>query len=215
LEARALPKSGRTRFTFPEGLPSDAFLILSRDGEWLDYRTINHQLTRVADSDVEIVRDGDAGSELIGYTYQGEGPNLEFKSQLPSDGDSLRKLARTVAAFANGNGGVIVFGIERDEVTMVGLAADNLIGQRDRLHNSMSSRVTPRPDMTIRLLEHESMHFMVLEVLPGTSRPYGADPQNPRYYVRRGASTVTAQPDELRRIIGATTAPTAVWSILN
>jgi Putative DNA-binding domain len=77
---------------------------------------------------------------------QGEGLQVEFKRQLPENSDeSKRTLLKTIAVFANGHGGSIVFGIEKDEATVRGLEGTDLIAARDRLTQLVRSIVTPHP----------------------------------------------------------------------
>jgi Schlafen, AlbA_2 len=48
---------------------------------------------------------------------QGEGPSVKFKRALPtSTAGSLRKIMKTIAAFANADGGDLLFGIDPDEI---------------------------------------------------------------------------------------------------
>lgn len=196
---RVVPQRGRVRLPLAQGLPPDALLVLSKDGEWLDYRSLTHRFGTMTDSDMEFVQQEDPASELEGYLYRGEDPTLEFKREIPVKNESRLKVARTVAAFANGNGGTIVFGIDRDEMTLVGCSVDNALSIRDDLQRVFTSRVTPAPSLSVRVLNHEQKSFVVLDVYQGASPPYGANPQAPIYYVRRGANTVHADPDEIRQ----------------
>ena len=42
-----------------------------------------------------------------------------------------------------------------------------------------------------------------VEVQEGASPPYGVDPANPSYYIRRGATTFPASADDVRTIARA------------
>ena len=52
---------------------------------------------------------------------RGEGAQLEYKAKLPDTRDEKRNVFKTVVAFANGDGGTIVFGIEDETKTIKGL----------------------------------------------------------------------------------------------
>jgi predicted HTH transcriptional regulator len=57
---------------------------------------------------------------------------------------------KTVAAFANGEGGTIVFGIDPDELTLLGLSEAIEREARDQLGNIIHGMVTPTPDFEVR-----------------------------------------------------------------
>jgi predicted HTH transcriptional regulator len=62
----------------------------------------------------------------------GEGPQVEFKAQLPDGNDNAarRTMLKTVAAFASGDGGTILFGVN-DDGTVTGLDPATVDRQRD------------------------------------------------------------------------------------
>jgi transcription antitermination factor NusA-like protein len=155
----------------PDGLPPGAWLYLSRKREWLDYRAIGEYRAPAelahAGVDVEIAEDPD--SEIQALLAQGEGLQVEFKRQLPENSDeSKRTVFKTVAAFANGHGGSVVFGVEKDEATVCGLEDIDLIAARDRLAQLARSIVTPAPEVEVRTYEHDGKTLLVLTVSRGT-----------------------------------------------
>lgn len=93
--------------------------------------------------EVEVPEDPE--SEIQALLSRGEGLQVEFKRKLPDDSaESKRTVFKTVAAFANGHGGSIVFGIEKDEATVCGLDGIDPITDRDRLTQLARSIVTRR-----------------------------------------------------------------------
>jgi predicted HTH transcriptional regulator len=97
--------------------------------------------------DVEVPEDPE--SEIQALLSQGEGLEVEFKRELPGDSaESKRTVFKTVAAFANGYGGSIVFGVESDEATVCGLGNIDPVAERDRLAQLARSIVTPAPEAT-------------------------------------------------------------------
>ena len=80
---------------------------------------------------------------------------------------------KTVAAFANGHGGSVVFGVEKDEATVCGLDGIDLIAARDRLTQLARSIVTPAPEVEVRTYELDGKTLLVLTVSRGTDPPYG------------------------------------------
>jgi predicted HTH transcriptional regulator len=62
------------------------------------------------------------GAEIQALLSQGDGQQIEFKRRLPADlVESKRTVFKTVAALANGSGGSIVFGVEKNDATASGL----------------------------------------------------------------------------------------------
>jgi Putative DNA-binding domain len=210
-------ETGQVILPLPDGLPPGAWLYLSRERKWLDYRAIGEYRAPAelahAGVDIEIAEDPE--SKIQALLAQGEGLQVEFKRQLPENSDeSKRTVFKTVAAFANGHGGSIVFGVEKDEATVCGLEGIDLIAARDRLAQLARSVVTPAPEVEVRLYEHDGKTLLVLIVSPGTDPPYGITLPGKKdkpaeFYVRRDATTFPARPDEIRNAVLAATPPPA------
>jgi predicted HTH transcriptional regulator len=135
----------------------------------------------------------------------GEGPHLDFKERLPADSKE-RRMLKTVPAFATGDGGNMIFGVNRDEMTITGLGEADPAKLRDQLVSLIHAAVTPMPQVNVTSYRVGDKLILVLDVYPGQSPPYGliTDPgsrDKPEYYVRRGANTYPAQPSELREAI--------------
>jgi len=186
------------RFPLPEGLPRGAWIVLKRGSQWFDRKFLSWP--NAADPGVEqVVEDRDRLSALIAA---GEGPNIEFKRELSKDrGDG--NFLRTVAAFANGGGGVVVFGIADDgEVT--GIEGGD-VGRRtqDSITDLVTKMVTPLPSFALKGYAVEGKLdrvVLVLQVEQGDSPPYGVDRAKPLRYVRRGATTFPASSDQIRAL---------------
>jgi hypothetical protein len=73
----------------------------------------------------------------------GEGPQLEYKRQLPADAGQKRAMSKTVAAFATGDGGTMVFGIDPDELTGYRARRRGPEKLRDRLYDLVHRTVVP------------------------------------------------------------------------
>ncbi|MEU0029105.1 ATP-binding protein [Streptomyces sp. NPDC006335] len=199
---------GHIVIPLPHGLPAHAWLWLKRGTNWLDYRSIDPASAWTGDlrrAGVEIDLPVDPVATMEALIASGEGPRLEFKQMLPTRDD--RRTLKTVAAFANGDGGAIVFGIHRDEVTITGIAEEKpSTRMRDEFGNLVRATVQPTPDFEIKEYRLDGKLIFILEVEPGQSPPYGlvtpsTRDKQPEYFVRRGANTYGAQPDELRTIV--------------
>ncbi len=209
--------SGHVRLPLPDGLPDGSWLYLSRDKQWLDYRAIGESgQAELERTGVDIEAPDDPDTEIQILLAQGEGQHVEFKSRLPCNTvDSKRTVFKTVAAFANGSGGTVVFGIEKDEATVCGLDGIDPLEERDRLIQFTRSTVTPAPVIETRLYDIDGKAVLVLSVEAGPDAPYGITHITPgpkdkpiEFYVRRGATTFPARPEEIRNSILARIPPT-------
>jgi hypothetical protein len=165
----------RVQLSLPGGLPPNAWLYLSRDRQWLDYRAIGgYARAELGRAGVEIELPDDPEAEIQALLSQGEGQQIEFKRQLPQDTtESKRTVFKTVAAFASGYGGNMVFGVEKDEATVCGLDGIDPLGERDRLAQLVRAIVTPAPEAEVRQYNVDAKVVLVLSVGEGANRPYG------------------------------------------
>jgi hypothetical protein len=197
-------------FALPEGLPaSNVWLWLKSRGTWLDYRSLAAPWATdevLNQAGVQIDRPVEPQAIVEALVYAGEGPRVEFKGELPNQKTKSSNAFKTIVAFANGDGGTIVFGIDRDESTITGLHVDDLQVARGSLGQMIRSRVIPTPGFEITHHVVDSKDLLLLDVDSGMSPPYGliVDPgsrDRPEYYVRRGASTYFAQPSDLAEAV--------------
>jgi Putative DNA-binding domain len=209
---REITAAGTTVFPLPDGLPENAWLWLKRDTDWLDYRAFTPQWTPPGDlaaANVTFDVPVDPAATLDALLSSGEGPDVEFKSAIPeSKPEPRRKVFKTVAAFATGGGGTMVFGMDPDELTVCGLGSEDPKNLRDRLGNLIRESVIPTPNFSIDTHTVDGKALLVLTVQKSPSPPYAivVDPgsrNKPEYYVRRGASTYYAQPSDLREALAS------------
>ena len=101
--------------------------------------------------------------------FAGESKNIEYKVAVPKKSE---KYMKTVVAFANGNGGKIVFGIDDKTLEIVGMDEDNIFKTMDAITNAISDSCEPRirPDVTLQTVNDKTV--IVVEILPGPMRPY-------------------------------------------
>jgi uncharacterized protein YaaQ len=210
--AKAIGKSGRVRLALRRPLGSDAWLYLTRGSEWLDYRAINANFIGAdiqAMQGVEISTEPAAALEAL--ISGGEGGQVEFKYRLPVADKEKARFLSSVAAFANTSGGTIVFGIDPDEVTVVGLTMTDVPAERDRLLNIIRTGLTESPPVDGPVeQEVDGKQVMVMVVDPGPAVPYGVIFQqnrgeHPKYFVRSGANNFPATPADIRATVAART----------
>lgn len=65
----------------------------------------------------------------------GESKNVEFKESLPAKSS---KYMKTIVAFANGQGGMLVIGVEDDTRKIVGVDKDAAFNIMDSIANAIS-----------------------------------------------------------------------------
>lgn len=192
---KKLAEPGSLEFPFPEGLPPKLWLLLSRGNRWLDLRDLNQYGTSSPWEDV-ITTPPDLATLVAGTIARGEGEQTEFKEIVPPQD---QRMLKTVAAFANGRGGMIVLGVVNGTGEIKGLSCD--IGrEKDRIKQMIRSKVHPEPKTQVEHCEVQGKALIAITVDEGDEAPYGvgADPEHLTYHVRRGATTPHARQSEIR-----------------
>jgi len=131
---------------------------------------------------------------------------VQFKQEVPKQDSSKLRVMKTVAAFANDEGGSVLFGVD-DERHLVGIPAGTLGRTIDQVTNLVGAWVTPRPPIDFQVLPFEgSDDRVVLELIVGADKElYGAGKPNetPTVYVRPYSVSEKARPNEIARIVQA------------
>lgn len=101
--------------------------------------------------------------------FSGESVNIEYKVAVPCNSE---KYMKTVVAYANGQGGKIIFGVEDQTLEIVGMDTDNIFQTIDAITNAISDSCEPTiiPDITLQTFDNKTV--IVAEILPGKMRPY-------------------------------------------
>lgn len=106
---------------------------------------------------------------------------------------------KSVCAFANGEGGALVFGIA-DDGTVVGLA--NPEQDADKISEIIKSRLDPIPEFRLRFEKVEDKTLVILDIQPGSDTPYYYSSDGVlETYVRVGNESVKASAVEQKRLI--------------
>lgn len=184
----------------PSGLPTDAWLWLKHDLEWLDYRPLMAWGGQLS-PDIEFEQPTDPAAELQRLAAKGEGPQLEYKEKLPETDHEKRSTFRTAVAFANGDGGKVLFGVDDDGVVR------GLLGEpdkeRERLTNLVRDLVSPTPVCKTDVQRLDGRTVIILDVAAGEGTLYALTLQRnkPEYFVRRDATTFYARHDEIEAVV--------------
>lgn len=121
-----------------------------------------------------------AGEIMVNKEYFGEGKNIEFKSEIPSNHE---KFLKDIIAFSNSTGGQVILGIEDETGIVYGIGEQSPFKLSDSISNMISDACTPQiePDISIQTLENKTI--LVIDVVPGKFRPY--------YLLSKGKETST------------------------
>lgn len=128
---------------------------------------------------------------------QPEGKTLEFKRDLSSP----RNLLKTLVAFANSAGGIVLIGVA-DDRRVIGL--EQPLDDEERLDNLIGDAIAPRLVPNVEILSWQDRNILAVEVFPGSNRPYYLKSEGlpDGVYVRLGSSNRqagSALAAELRR----------------
>ncbi len=197
---RVVGKSRRLRIPMPDGLSDDRMLLLSKGGDWLDYRFLGRHTQFEDRSDVSF-DPPDLCSQIALLAHEGEGPTIEYKSVLPAEKSHKEKFARTVVAFGNTGGGMIIFGIAPDgpeETKVAGVVP--VEDQLDHLERIIRERVTPDPGVRMTSCELEGKNVVAVFVPPAQNPFFALNSTPPEFYVRRGANNFPATLAEIKEL---------------
>lgn len=131
---------------------------------------------------------------------KGESKTLEFKAALSSKSESYLK---TVVAFANTDGGRLIFGIDDKSRQVIGVEKDDVFKIMDAIANAVSDSCAPKivPDISFETIEDKTV--VLVDIASGFNRPYmlksgGLDKG---VYVRVGATSRPADAEQIREMM--------------
>lgn len=131
---------------------------------------------------------------------KGESKTLEFKAALSSKSESYLK---TVVAFANTDGGRLIFGIDDKSRQVVGVEKDDVFKIMDAIANAVSDSCAAKivPDISFETIEDKTV--VLVDIAAGFNRPYmlksgGLDKG---VYVRVGATSRPADAEQIREMM--------------
>ena len=127
-----------------------------------------------------------------------ESRRLEFKETFPKG----NQIAKTAIAFANGAGGKIVFGVRDNPREIVGIPDAELFLMEERVSDHIFTTCAPNilPEISIQSVEGKSL--LVVEVFPGSHRPYHLRKKGRRQgaFIRVGSTNRPASPEILESL---------------
>jgi predicted HTH transcriptional regulator len=119
--------------------------------------------------------------QLLAVLAKGEGRRIEFKLRVPS----LPRLARSICAFANTEGGMIVAGVD-DDGHAVGV--DSVEETGSAFHDALAY-LDPRPEISTTYVSLNGADLVVCRITRGGKKPYQAVSERGAItYIRVGAT---------------------------
>jgi hypothetical protein len=180
--------------------PPNGWVVLRRGSTWIDRKFLRTIHTLNADPGVEYQVEPE--TEVRSLIAQGETSMIEFKSRLPVKGDRKYRLelAGAVAAFSNQEGGWLLLGVANDGTVDGVIVPDTMDESQVAIVNLIKDLVTPLAEFDVEAYTIDGQQVIVVTVSPGPTPPYGVEPANPRYYVRRGGTTFPASAEAVRQL---------------
>lgn len=132
--------------------------------------------------------------------HEKEHEALEFISSWDSE-----HILKTVCAFLNSDGGWIIVGHENVDLTNSPGFSDQSV---DDLRQSICALIFPQPLVYIQQELVDARPVVVVNVLKGHRRPYSF---SKKFYIRKGARTVEAGPDDVSLILRSSLPHMSNW----
>lgn len=145
--------------------------------------------------------------KLLKMLEEGESLNIEFKRRF----STFEKIAKEMIAFANTNGGYIIFGID-DDGSVYGVESEK--GEAELIKESALKYCEPPINYKIDFIELEHKEVVVTEIYESTLKPHRVQDYNleldlrtAQVYIRVGEKSVLAS-KEMIKILQAAAAKT-------
>ena len=129
--------------------------------------------------------------------YIGEATEYDKKAMLEEK--KPKSWCKSVSAFANGKGGVLIFGITNDDV-VIGVEAPEKVAEK--ISETITAKLDPIPDTTLKFEVVDGKTLIFLEVATGSQTPYYYVSDGTRIaFVRVGNESIPASATDLRRLV--------------
>ena len=127
------------------------------------------------------------------------GEATEYDKKQALEVKKPKSWCKSVSAFANGMGGILVWGIADDD-TLVGL--DDAKGDAEKISEAIKTHLDPIPDFKLSFAQADGKEFIVLDVKPGMQTPYYyiGDGQM-QAFVRVGNESVVASMSKHKELV--------------
>ncbi len=130
-------------------------------------------------------------------SYIGETSSYDKKVQL--ERHKPKSWLKSVSAFANSKGGVLIWGID-DEDRLVGL--DDAKGDSEFISMMIKTKLDPTPRVNLEIIRNDNKDLIMLQVYEGNETPYYyVDSGNRVAFIRVGNESVAASSVQLNSLI--------------
>ncbi len=127
-----------------------------------------------------------------------ESSNIDFKEKV--EYSKPKSWLKTVSAFANSNGGIILFGVRDVDKKAVGL--DDAVKDSEKVSELINSKITPLPRYELNTFDEDGKRFMVIKIGDGPRTPYYFDSDGRKEaFIRAGNQSVIAPKHVLDNLI--------------
>ena len=135
----------------------------------------------------------------IDEMIRGESKNVEFKELLPKQSE---KYVKTVIAYANSQGGTILFGVKDDSREIIGVDEAELFGLMDSISNAVSDSCEPQIVPEIEPYTINGKTVIVVTVSPEPHRPYYLKSKGKETgtFIRVGGTTRPAGAEKIKEL---------------
>lgn len=132
--------------------------------------------------------------------FAGESKNLEFKESLPVKSS---KYMKTIVAFANGQGGKLIIGVEDDTKKIVGIDKNEAFKIMDAIANAISDSCKPAIILDIYMQTVNEATVIIVDIEAGRQRPYylAAEGLQHGVYVRVAGTTRPADEAMVKELL--------------
>lgn len=136
----------------------------------------------------------------IAEILTGEKENIEFKETIPPKSENYM---RTVVAFANGNGGRLVFGVQDGTWNIIGFSKDEVFAKRDAITNAIFDSCEPKIIPNLSIQDFDGKYVIVVDIPAGMQCPYYIKSQGlmAGTYLRVGGTTRRAETFQVKELI--------------
>ncbi|MCX6249395.1 MAG: putative DNA binding domain-containing protein [Bacteroidetes bacterium] len=131
---------------------------------------------------------------------QKENIQIEFQREY----DPL-KIIKTICAFLNTDGGWIIVGYSEKQI--LGISGD-VDAKVNELKSGIDELILPQPLIYVISETYQRKVVLLINVLKGTRQPYSFEG---KYYIRKGAKSVVADPDDIGLLLRKSDEFTSTW----
>lgn len=127
------------------------------------------------------------------------GETTEYDKKAALETKRPKSWCKSVSAFANTSGGVLIFGVS-DDGKIIGLA--DPVGDAEKISEIIKGRLDPIPEFNLSFCEEEGKKLIILNIYKGEETPYYYSGDGVmEAYIRVGNESVKTNSTELKRLV--------------